>query len=285
VSRNEPETGDLPDATGPIGVLDSGVGGLSVLRHLRAELPAEHFLYFADQANIPYGPRPAEEVVGFTAAITRFMLARGAKLIVVACNTATTAALDQLRARFPDMPFVGMEPAVKPAAAQTRSGVVGVLATPGTFNSHRYASLMARYASGIRVYEDPCVGLVQLIEAGALTGEATAGVLRRAVAPMLAAGADTLVLGCTHYPFVQPLLQSIAGDGVTIIDPAPAVARQTRNVLQQRARLAPDTQIGAVRCYTTGDATRMAALAELLGAPCPVRAAHWQDDEVIASPP
>ncbi len=270
-------------ADGPVGVLDSGVGGLSVLRHLRLELPAERFLYFADQAHIPYGPRPAEEVLAFTAAITRFMLARGAKLIVVACNTATTAALDSLRQQFPDVPFVGMEPAVKPAAAQTRSGVVGVLATPGTLSSHRYASLMARFAADVRVYEDPCVGLVPLIEAGALATDETRDLLRRVIAPMLAAGADTLVLGCTHYPFVRPLLDEIAGRGVTIIDPAPAVARQTRNVLQQRGRLAPVTQTGALRCYTTGDARRMAALlAQLLGVRCRVRAARWYNNEVIA---
>ena len=271
--------------SGPVGVLDSGVGGLSVLRHLRLELPAERFLYFADQAHIPYGPRPAAEVLAFTAAITRFMLARRAKLIVVACNTATTAALDDLRQHFPDVPFVGMEPAVKPAAAQTRSGVVGVLATPGTLSSHRYASLMARFAADVRVYEDPCVGLVPLIEAGALAAGETRDLLRRVVEPMLAAGADTLVLGCTHYPFVRPLLDEIAGPDVTIIDPAPAVARQTRNVLQQRRQLAPATQTGALRCYTTGDARRMAVLmAELLGVRCRVRSAHWHDSEVIAAP-
>jgi glutamate racemase len=279
----------LPDSpaspNGPVGVFDSGIGGLSVLRHLRLELPAERFLYFADQAHIPYGPRPAEEVLAFTAAITRFMLARDAKLSVMACNTATTAALDSLRQLFPDVPFVGMEPAVKPAAAQTGSGVVGVLATPGTLNSHRYASLMARFAADVRVYEDPCVGLVPLIEAGALRADETRDLLQRAVAPMLAAGADTLVLGCTHYPFVQPLLREIVGEGVTIIDPAPAVARQTRNVLQQRDRLAPATQRGSLRCYTTGQARPMAVLmAQLLGVRCRVRAARWRDDEVIADP-
>ena len=262
---------------GPVGVMDSGVGGLSVLRHLRAELPAEAFLYFADQAHIPYGPRPAEQVFAFTAAITRFLLARQSKLIVVACNTATTAALDRLRQSFPDLPFVGMEPAVKPAAAQTRSGVVGVLATPGTLSSHRYASLMTRFAGDIQVLEDPCLGLVQLIEAGATQAAETGALLQRAVAPMLAAGADTLVLGCTHYPFVRPLLDEIAGPDVTIIDPAPAVARQTRNVLQQHDLLAPETQAGSLRCYTTGDARRMAALtAQLLGVRCRVQGVRWK---------
>ncbi|MBP8947439.1 MAG: glutamate racemase [Candidatus Promineofilum sp.] len=278
----QPAASAAPD--GPVGVMDSGVGGLSVLRHLRAELPAEAFLYFADQAHIPYGPRPAEQVFAFTAAITRFLLARQAKLVVVACNTATTAALDRLRQTFPALPFVGMEPAVKPAAAQTRSGVVGVLATPGTLSSHRYASLMARFAADIRVLEDPCLGLVPLIEAGATQTAETRALLQRAVAPMLAAGADTLVLGCTHYPFIRPLLGEIAGPDVTIIDPAPAVARHTRNVVQQRGQLAPETRAGALRCYTTGDAARMAVLtADLLGVGCRTRAVRWTDNEVIAN--
>ena len=273
--RAQPTANAAPG--GPVGVIDSGVGGLSVLRHLRAELPAEAFLYFADQAHIPYGPRPAEQVFAFTAAITRFLLARQAKLIVVACNTATTAALARLRQTFPDLPFVGMEPAVKPAAAQTRSGVVGVLATPGTLSSHRYASLMARFAGDIQVLEDPCLGLVQLIEAGATQAAETRALLQRAVALMLAAGADTLVLGCTHYPFVRPLLDELADPDVTIIDPAPAVPRQTRNVLQQRGRLAPETQAGSLRCYTTGNAARMAALtAQLLGVRCRVQSVRWK---------
>ena len=145
-------------------------------------------------------------------------------------------------------------------------------------SSDRYASLMARFAANVRVLEDPCLGLVQLIEAGASQSAETRTLLERAVAPMLAAGADTLVLGCTHYPFIRPLLEEIAGPDVTIIDPAPAVARHTRNVLQQHGRLAPETRAGALRCYTTGDAARMATLtADLLGVGCLVRAVRWQD--------
>ncbi len=269
----------------PLGIMDSGVGGLSVLRHLRAELPAEDLLYFADQAHIPYGPRPAAEVRAFSAGITRFFLDRGAKLIVVACNAATAAALDYLRDTFPDVPFVGMEPAVKPAAAQTRSGKVGVLATPGTLNSHRYARLMARYAEEVTVYEDPCLGLVQLIEAGALDAPATRDLLRRVIDPMTAAGVDTLVLGCTHYPFVRPLLQQIAGPDVTIIDPAPAVARHVRNVLQQRQLAVAAAQAGRLRCFTSADVQQMAIMAvTLLGYPCDVRAAPWRGDVPAADP-
>ena len=269
----------------PLGVLDSGVGGLSVVRHLRIDLPNEDLLYFADQAHIPYGPRPSGEVRAFTAGITRFLLDHGAKLIVVACNSATAAALDYLRETFPAVPFVGMEPAVKPAAANTRSGKVGVLATPGTFNSQRYASLMARYAEGIQVYEDPCLGLVQLIESGALAAAETRALLQGVVEPMLDAGVDTLVLGCTHYPFVKPLLREIAGDAVAIIDPAPAVARQTRYVLQQHQLATPTGQEGTLRCYTSGEAVHLAAQAALLlGQSCRAHSARWQGGELAADP-
>ena len=274
----------LPSPAGPLGVLDSGVGGLSVLVHLRRQLPAEAVLYFADQAHIPYGPRPAEQIQTFTAEITRFLLRRGAKLIVVACNTATAAALDYLRQAFPDVPFVGMEPAVKPAALTTRSGKVGVLATPSTLNSHRYAGLMARYATGIEVFEDPCSGLVQLIEAGALAAPETGALLQRVVAPMLAAGVDTIVLGCTHYPFIRPLLETMIGDEVTIIDPAPAVARHTRFVLQQQQLAAPGEHQGPLRCFTSGDPRRLESLAALvLEDACAAEQVHWQNDILVSA--
>ena len=266
-------------------MLDSGIGGLSVLRHLRQRLPNEDILYFADQAHIPYGPRPAEVVRGFTAAIVRFLLRRNAKLIVVACNTASAVALDYLRQTFPTVPIVGMEPAVKPAALTTRTGKVGVLATPVTFNSNRYAGLMARYAGDIEVYEDPCTGLVQLIEAGALDTPETRALLERVVRPMLAAEVDTLVLGCTHYPFVRPLLAEIAGANVTIIDPAPAVARHTHFVLQQHQLVAPTDRPGTVRCYTSGDPAQLEALAVLLmDYPCAATAARWQVNELTDVP-
>lgn len=273
-----------PRLEDPIGVMDSGVGGLSVLLHLRELLPSERILYVADQIHIPYGPRPPEQVRDFTAGITRFLLRRGAKLIVVACNTASAAALDYLRSAFPDVPFVGMEPAVKPAAYTTRSGKVGVLATPSTLNSNRYAALMARFAAGIEVYEDPCVGLVQLIEAGMLDAPETRALLQRVVDPMLAAGVDTFVLGCTHYPFVRPLLQELAGEQVAIMDPAPAVARQTRYVLQQRGLSAPDHQEGALRCFTSATTEQLDTLAQsLAGYMCNSEAVQWRGRELVAS--
>lgn len=253
------------DAAGgvrPIGIFDSGIGGLSVLRHIRALLPREALIYVADQRHVPYGARAAAEVRALSAAITQFLLSRQAKLIVVACNTASAAALTWLRDQYPDVPFVGMEPAVKPGARATRTGRVGVLATRGTFGSPRYASLMHRFAADITVIEDPCSGLVELIEAGALTDTVTRETLTAIVRPMLDTGVDTLVLGCTHYPFVEPLIAEIAGPDVTIIDPAPAVARQVGRVLTQ-TQLRGDGD-GRLELFTTGDPARLHALANTL---------------------
>lgn len=259
-----------------IGLLDSGVGGLSVLRHVQTLLPQENLIYVADQAHVPYGPRPAVEVQAFSRAITRFLLAQGAKLIVVACNTASAAALTDLRQTFPDVPFVGMEPAVKMGAAATRSGKVGVMATAGTFKSQRYATLMHRFAQDVQLYPDPCRGLVELIEAGQIDDAATAALLQKLLSPMLAAGIDTLILGCTHYPFVLPLLQTLVGPDVTIIDPAPAVARQVERVLQSHNALNPAGSSGIVQAYTTGDVEPFASLAQrLLQTPLPTAGLHW----------
>ncbi len=262
----------------PIGVFDSGVGGLSVLRALRAAMPNEHFLYIADQAHVPYGPRPLEEVRVLAEGITRYLLRQNAKAIVVACNTASAAALHSLRKNFPDTPFVGMEPAVKPAAEHTRTGVVGVLATPATFQGALYASVVERFAQGTRLLEDTCPGLVQEIEAGRLHGDTARAILTRALRPMLAEGMDTVVLGCTHYPFVIPLIQEIVGAGVRVIDPAPAVARQTARVLAARAaRNAPEAA-GSATFYTTGAQPRAAAavMSRLLGENVAVQRLVWR---------
>ena len=215
----------------PIGVFDSGVGGLSVLRAIRQQMPQQPVVYLADQAHVPYGPRSLEEVRAFSEEITRFLYAQGARLIVVACNAASAAALHHLRRLFPEVPFVGMEPAVKPAAEQTRTGVVGVLATPATFQGELYASVVERFAQGVRLLQDTCPGLVKQIEAGQLYSPSTRAILERALLPMLAENIDTIVLGCTHYPFVIPLIQEIAGPGVRVIDPAPAVARQANRLI------------------------------------------------------
>ncbi len=263
--------------TRPIGVFDSGVGGLSVLRALRAHLPNEHFIYIADQAHVPYGSRSLDEVRRFAEGITRFLLSREAKAVVVACNTASAAALHALREAFPETPFVGMEPAVKPAAETTQSGVVGVLATPATFQGALYASVVERFAHGTRLLEHTCDGLVQCIESGDLHGEAPRRILETALRPMLAEGMDTVVLGCTHYPFVIPLIQDIVGPSVRVIDPAPAIARQTRRVLEARHSRNALQAPGGVTYYTTGNPAEAAAvMARLSGKPVKVGALTWE---------
>jgi glutamate racemase len=271
------------DAHFPIGILDSGVGGLSVLRHIRRRLPAENLLYFADQAHIPYGPRPSGEVRHFVEQITRFLLTLNAKIVVVACNAASAATLDHLRATFKEVPFVGMEPAVKPGAGATRTGKIGVLATTGTLNSNRYAGLLSRYAEGVSAFEDPCPGLVEQIEAGQVEGAGTERILRDALNPMIEGGVDTLVLGCTHYPFVWPLIEKIAGTDVAIVDPAPAVARQVQRVLDASGLSAGGDLPGRVLAFTSDDPEQFSLLArKLLGEAFNTAAATWRDDGTLS---
>lgn len=251
----------------PIGIFDSGVGGLSVLQAVRQELPEENLIFVADQKHVPYGPRPLLEVRAFAEGITRYLLDQGAKCIVVACNAASAAALNYLREKYPFIPFVGMEPAVKPAAERSTSRVVGVLATPATFQGALYASVVERFGNGVVLLQHTCPGLVAQIEAGDIHGQKTRAILEEALTPMMAQGADTIVLGCTHYPFVIPLIQQIAGAGVRVIDPAPAVARQVRRVLAERNLLhekgkAADllqTDQSGVKFYTTGRTENLSA--------------------------
>lgn len=217
----------------PVGMFDSGVGGFSVLAQVRALLPAERILYVADQAWAPYGDRTLASVRDRCFIIVEHLLGAGAKAIVVACNAASAAALHQLRAATPGIPFVGMEPALKPAVAQTRGGVVGVLATTATFQSELYASVVDRHASGVTVVPRAGRGLVELIEAGMLDGPEVVAAVDAHLAPLLAAGVDTVVLGCTHYPFIAAVIRRRLGDGVQLIDPAPAVARQLGRVLAE----------------------------------------------------
>jgi glutamate racemase len=248
----------------PIGVFDSGVGGLSVLRAIREQLPEEFVIYFGDQGHIPYGPRPMEQIRNFSEAITKFLLEENAKMIVVACNTASAAALKYLREKFPDIPFVGMEPAVKPAAEQTHTGKVGVLATPATFQGALYASVVERFANGVELLQNTCPGLVQEIEQGNLNGRETRNILEDALGPMLARNIDTVVLGCTHYPFVIPLIQQIVGENVRVIDPAPAVARQVGKVLEAIRLRNQSVKRGEVRFYTSGDPEELRSLLPVL---------------------
>ena len=266
----------------PIGIFDSGVGGLSVLRAVRRELPYEDILYLGDQAHIPYGPREKVQIMAFSRAITRFLLAQGAKLIVVACNTASAVALHDLRKELPDVSFVGMEPAVKPAAETTNTGKVGVLATPTTFAGELYASVVERFAGGVTLFQDTCPGLVEQIEQGKLDGPETRRILEQALKPMLAGGIDTVVMGCTHYPFVIPQIEDITGPGVRTIDPAPAIARQVRRLLAQKGLLNPSEQHGAMQFYTSGDPNALTdLLPQLLGEAGPVDQINWVGDGEI----
>jgi glutamate racemase len=273
----------VADKTVPlVGVFDSGVGGFSVLRSIQSLYPDLSLVYIGDQAHVPYGRRPVEEIQRYSRVITEWLVERGADLIVVACNTASAVALYHLRETFPGMPFVGMEPAVKPAAELTHTGKVGILATPATFQGQLYASVVERFAKDVIIYQDTCVGLVEEIEKGSLQGSATRQILERALNPMLAAGIDTVVMGCTHYPFVIPLIQEISGDSVRVIDPAPAVARQVGRLLRVTENGPAGQPEGSRQFFTTGHASQMQdVLPVLLGQTYPVETLTWQGDRLV----
>jgi glutamate racemase len=271
----------MSDPAGPVGVFDSGVGGLSVWREIARQLPHEDLVYFADQAHVPYGPRSEAEIRRFCDGIARFLVAQGCKALVTACNTASAAALDHLRAVFPQLPVLGMEPAVKPAAAMTRTGVVGILATPATFQGRLFQATAGRHAAGIRLVNQVCNGLAELVEAGELDGAALEQTLRGVLGPVVEAGADTIVLACTHYPFVIEPIRRIGGARVTVIDPAPAVARHLGNVLDERGLAAHRGRTGTWRFYTSGTALAFRrALARLLAVDAAVHEARWRDGDL-----
>lgn len=263
----------------PIGLFDSGVGGLSVYRELRRQLPHENLIVLADQAHVPYGARPLEEVRSFAFGITRFLVGRGAKAIVVACNTASAAALKDLRTAFPEIPFIGMEPAVKPAAQHTRTRVIGVIATPATFQGELFASVVDRFAQGVHVITQTCPGLVDEIEQGHLDGPRVTRILEPALAPLHQAGIDRLVIGCTHFPFVVPVIRRILGEAVEIVDPAPAVARQVERVLRERAALNASPEAGSDWFATSGERAQLErALVALLGLRSPAYSLKWLEE-------
>lgn len=266
----------------PIGIFDSGIGGLSILRAIRGFMPGEPVVYFGDQIHIPYGPRPMEQIGRFSEAITNFLIQQQAKIIVVACNTASAAALKDLRVKFPEIQFVGMEPAVKPAAERTQTGRVGVLATPATFQGALYTSVVERFGNGVDLFQHTCPGLVQQIEQGNLDGKETRQILEDALLPMLEKNIDTVVLGCTHYPFVIPLIEQIVGEKVRVIDPAPAVAKQTKRLLEAGGLVNPASAGGSVELFTSGNVeTLQSLLPVLLGEQAVVHHAEWVDEERI----
>jgi glutamate racemase len=256
---------------GPIGIFDSGVGGLSILRHIHAALPYENLLYVADSGFAPYGGKPEAVIVARTLAIAEFLLGQGAKALVVACNTATAAAIKGLRDRYPGLLVVGVEPGLKPAAALTKTGIVGVLATERTLASAKFLLLHEQIsgATNIRFLLQPCVGLADQIEKGELKSAATARLVESYVAPLIKQNADTLVLGCTHYPFVQPLIaKSTAAHSATpvaLVDTGEAIARQLTRMLQQQGIASGASSQGLLAAFTTGSRTSLeSAFSKLL---------------------
>jgi glutamate racemase len=247
----------------PIGVFDSGVGGLSVLREIRRELPFEDLLYVADSGHAPYGDKAPEVIEARAVAITEFLIAQGAKAVVVACNTATGAAARLLRTRYP-VPIIALEPAVKPAVERTRSGVVAVMATSQTLASHNFRVLISRVGTGAEILLQPCPGLVERVEAGDLDGTETRRLLWSYLQPLTVRGADHLVLGCTHYPHLLPLIRDLAGPGVEVLDSGAAVARQVRRRLEGDGLIAAGHQSGYARFWTSGCEDRGLALMERL---------------------
>ncbi|HHB51956.1 MAG TPA: glutamate racemase [Saprospiraceae bacterium] len=240
----------------PIGMMDSGIGGLTVANAVFRLLPNEDYIYFADAGHIPYGNKTVEQIQQYCLAITDFFLKKNCKAIVVACNTATAAALPLLRKTYPEIPFIGMEPAVKPAVSHTRTHTIGVLATTGTISSKRYKSLTRKYANDIRVLQNPCTGLVPMIEAGKKNDPDVRALLQRVLSPMLEKNADTFVLGCTHYPFVRSVIERLVPKEATIIDPAPAIARQVRKILGESGKLTTN-QNSQKQFFTTGNKKAM----------------------------
>lgn len=252
---------------GPIGIYDSGVGGLSVLHAIRSLLPRERLIYVADTAYVPYGEKSRHAVIARAYAITEYFLARGAKAIAVPCNTATAAAINLLRERYPHLPIVGVEPAVKPAARLTRSGIIGVLATTGTLNSPRFRALTQREAPAAKVLMRPCPEWVLAAERGVVNGPEAIALVAPAVEEMLAQGADVLVLGCTHFPFLRGAIAACAGENVPVLETGSAVARQVERQLQARRLLATDTD-GSSEFFASGDPQALALVAsQLLGEP------------------
>lgn len=259
----------------PIGMFDSGVGGLSVLAEVRTQLPDESVIYVADQRWAPYGDRTLEAVRSRVVQLAGQLMDAGAKVVVVACHSASSAALHHLREIYPMVPFVGMEPAVKPAVVESRSGVIGVIATTATFQGELFDSVVGRHANGTRVLTGAVPGLTELVEDGLTEADETRELLVRVLAPMVAEGMDTLVLGCTHYAFLAGLIAAIVGDEVSIIDPAPAVARQVGRVLDRHGLRAAAIGGGSVHYRTTLDPDRLAAVIQHLTGkaphPAPIR--------------
>lgn len=253
-----------------IGVMDSGVGGISVLQHIHALLPHEAIVYFADSRHAPYGSKSADDITQRCFSVADFLIAQGVKAIVVACNTATAAAIDAMRLHY-SVPIIGMEPAVKPAAAASHNGVIGVLATVGTLKSAQFAALLETYGRNVKVVTQACVGLVECVERGELNSASTRQLLADYCAPLLAEGADTIVLGCTHYPFVKPQIRQLVGEQISLIDTGAAVAKQLAHVLAEHDLMTTDAATANVTFYTNSNADNATqVIAQLWAAPASI---------------
>ncbi len=249
----------------PIGIFDSGVGGLSVLRRIRSRLPKEDLIYIADSSHAPYGDKPIDYVRQRSVFLMDILLKQNAKAIVVACNTATVTSIKELRSRC-RIPIIGIEPGVKPAVSMTRSGVIGVLATTKTLSSPSFNRLIRRFCGGFQVEVQECPGLVEQVEKMALTGQETHGLLKRYITSLLEKGADTLVLGCTHYPFLIPAIKEISGKNIGIIDTGEAVAKQVERRLKESSLLSFKER-GGEFFWTTGSGSVQHTISSLWGRP------------------
>jgi glutamate racemase len=247
----------------PIGVMDSGVGGISVLKHIHALLPHENLFYVADSLYAPYGNKTPQEITARCMILADFLMSQHVKALVVACNTATAAAIDELRETF-DIPIIGMEPAVKPAAEASKNGIIGVLATVGTLKSAQFAALLESYGRNVKVVTQACVGLVECIERGELDAPTTKALIRQYTAPLLAEGADTIVLGCTHYPFVKQVIQDVVSDKITLIDTGAAVAKQLKRQLEEKDLLSASQTKAEVHFWTNSEAENAELVTEKL---------------------
>ena len=263
----------METSSAAIGVFDSGVGGLSVLHHIRRTLPHARLIYVADSAHVPYGDKTPEYIEQRSHTLTRFLIAQGAQAIVIACNTATAAAAASLREQF-TLPIVGMEPAVKPAVAATKSGVVGVLATIGTLESARFAALLGRYGEEVEIITQGCPGLVERVEQGELDSAQTRELVARYTAPLLVRGADTLILGCTHYPFLAPVISDVVGADITLVDTGAAVARHLQRRIDNELPSATSND-NSVHFYTSGDAAHASKIMSIL----------WDDEVTVLALP
>jgi len=277
---------DISADNAKIGIFDSGLGGLSILREIRLRIKDIPLFYVADQAHVPYGERKASDILSFSRSITRFLIDNGAKIVVIACNTASAAALQQLRHDFPKIPFVGMEPAVKPAVQITKKKVVGILATPATFEGEMYHTLVEKFASDVRILRSTLPGMVQMIENGDMGSADAYNIVKEAVLPMVEQGADTIVLGCTHFPFILPLIKDVAGPTINVIDPAPAIAKRTAYLVNENYQLFSQREKQKINLIftTSGDPNLFQSMIQdLLEISSEPKRLRWDREEITFS--